>query len=208
MDLGRRHTHPIHETGRGWQKSENRHATPLVVLGIILVPAWSAGVVGLSWVGLAGMGLGWALLWLAVTDARSYLLPDKITLPLIAAGLFSGYLLHPAVFLDHLIGAAAGYLVLWGVAAIFRELRGYPGLGLGDAKLFAAAGAWLTWQGLPTVLAIASFAGLSMVLASRLAGRPAAAQEFADKPIPFGPPLALGIWLVWLYGPLMAGGMS
>lgn len=198
MDLVKRHTQPIHESSIEWQKSSNWRAGFMIAFGVILVPAWSVGVAGLSWAGLLGVGLGWALLWLAIIDVRSLLLPDKITLPLIVAGLAAGYALHPALFLDHLIGATAGYLALWSVGFVYKALRGHSGLGLGDAKLFAAAGAWLTWQGLPTVLAIASFAGLAMALIARsMDGRAA-----PDKQMPFGPPLALGIWLVWLYGPI------
>ena len=196
-----RHTQPIHERNNEWQKSSNWRAGPMVALGVVLVPAWSVGVAGLSWAGLLGIGLGWALLWLAVIDARSLLLPDKITLPLIAAGLLAGYALHPALFMDHVFGAIAGYLVLWGVGVAFEAYRGHAGLGLGDAKLFAAAGAWLTWAALPTVLAIASFAGLALALVNRMTDGAKAAEGKAE-PLPFGPPLALGIWLVWLYGPI------
>lgn len=201
MDIGRRYNQPIHKNSSGGQKSSNWHASPAIVFGVILVPAWSAGVAGLSWAGLLGTALGWALLRLAVIDARHLILPDKITLPLIAGGLIAGYALHPAMLPDHLIGAIAGYLALWGVGAAFQVLRGHAGLGLGDAKLFAAAGAWLTWVGLPTVLAIASFAGLALALVSRVVSGPGD----KNKPLPFGPPLALGIWLVWLYGPIQWG---
>lgn len=199
MDLGMRHTQPIHQSSDEWQKSRNWRAVPIVVLGIILVPAWSVGVAGLSWAGLLGVGLGWALLWLAIIDARSLLLPNKITYPLIAAGLLAGYTLHPALFMDHVIGAVAGYLVLWSVSVAFETIRGHAGLGMGDAKLFAAAGAWLTWQALPSVLAIASFAGLALALVNWITD----GRKGADGPLPFGPPMALGIWLVWLYGPIL-----
>lgn len=198
MDVGRRYNQSIHRNSSRGQKSSNWHASLAIVLGIILVPAWNAGVIGLSWAGLSGTALGWALLWLAIYDARHLILPDKITLPLIAAGLISGFALHPAMLADHLVGAAAGYLALWGVGAAYHALRGHAGLGLGDAKLFAAAGAWLTWQGLPTVLVIASVAGMALALVRRVTNGPG----YADTPLPFGPPLALGIWLVWLYGPI------
>jgi leader peptidase (prepilin peptidase)/N-methyltransferase len=203
VDVGTRHIQAIRENSSKWQKISNWRAGPAVVLGVLLVAAWSAAVAGLSWAGLLGAGLGWALLWLSVIDARHLILPDRITLPLIAAGLVAGYLLHPALLADHALGALAGYLALWGVGAVFQALRGHPGLGLGDAKLFAAAGAWLTWQGLPTVLAIASLAGLALALVNRVITGPG----YRDKPLPFGPPLALGIWLVWLYGPILWVGL-
>jgi leader peptidase (prepilin peptidase)/N-methyltransferase len=102
---------------------------------------------------------------------------------------------------DHLIGAAAGFAVFAGIAAIYRRLRGREGLGLGDAKLLAALGAWVGWQGLPTIVLYAALAGLLWAIAGALRGAPLHARHR----IPFGPFLSLAGWLVWLYGPLTLG---
>ena len=64
-------------------------------------------------------------------------------------------------------------------------------------KLLAAAGAWVSWEGLSSVVLIAALAGLVAAMLSRVAGRPIS----AGQPIPFGLYLCLGTWLVWLYGP-------
>jgi leader peptidase (prepilin peptidase)/N-methyltransferase len=72
---------------------------------------------------------------------------------------------------------------------------------LGDGKLFAAAGAWVGWQGLPSVLLLAAFAGLAGALVqARLAGG-----LDPERELPFGLYLAGALWLVWLYGPLGLG---
>lgn len=206
MDVGRQNNHPAPDRDPGRLRYNNRQAISGVVLGALIIPVWSAGVVGWSWAGLWGVGLGWALMWLAAIDARTFLLPDRITLPLLGAGLAFGYVLHPALIMDHVIGAIAGYLLIWSVAAIYQALRGHSGLGLGDAKLYAAGGAWLTWQGLPTVLIIASLSGLLLALARRsFAGQDLPKDPIPLDPMPFGPPLALGIWLTWLYGPITFG---
>jgi leader peptidase (prepilin peptidase) / N-methyltransferase len=63
-------------------------------------------------------------------------------------------------------------------------------------KLFAAGGAWVGWAGLPSVLLLAALIGLAAALAG---GRTLS----AVSKLPFGPALALAIWIVWLYGPLM-----
>jgi len=63
----------------------------------------------------------------------------------------------------------------------------------------AAAGAWTGWPALPSILAIAAVSALGFALSAR--GRQLA---LADR-VPFGPFLAGGLWLVWLYGPLVAG---
>ena len=70
--------------------------------------------------------------------------------------------------------------------------------GLGDVKLFAAAGAWVGWQGLPSVLLIGAAAGLA---AACILGRPKGARGPRES-VAFGPYLALGLWITWLYGPV------
>jgi leader peptidase (prepilin peptidase) / N-methyltransferase len=87
---------------------------------------------------------------------------------------------------------------LWAVGAFYRRVRGRVGLGDGDPILFAGAGAWVGVVGLPSVLLWAALAGLSVV-AARLILRKGVR---ADDRLPFGVFLAVGTWLVWLYGPI------
>lgn len=102
------------------------------------------------------------LLYLSYIDLRSFRLPDVITLPLILVGLcFNGF--SPLRFVtieDALWGAFLGYLVLWFLNALYRFIKKQDGIGMGDAKLLAALGAWLGWAVLPSLLLIASFAGI------------------------------------------------
>ena len=78
---------------------------------------------------------------------------------------------------------------------------GREGLGLGDAKLFAAAGAWVSWEGLPSVLLLAAAGALAWHLgAARWGGR-----RLEGRELPFGPYLAAALWLVWLHGPVAVG---
>ncbi len=173
-------------------------ATLGVLLGAISIPAVAFAVAGAGKAALLGSALGWALLWLAIVDMRRFLLPNRITLPLLAAGLFSGLILHPAHFWDHAVGAAAGFVLFRLVERAFRMARGNDGLGRGDAKLLAAGGAWVAWYGLPSVILIASLAGILQAL---FIGRFRSRQAY-KTPLPFGSALGLGIWLVWLFGPL------
>lgn len=149
---------------------------------------------------LLGAALAWTLLLLAIVDAENFWLPDQITLPLGGAGLLLAGLEGVARLRDAAIGAATGFLFFLALAWLYRRLRGREGLGSGDAVLLGAAGAWVGWIGLPSVLLWASLGGLSLVLAQALLGR----APKADQPIPFGVFLALGLWLTWLYGPLGA----
>jgi leader peptidase (prepilin peptidase)/N-methyltransferase len=140
--------------------------------------------------------LGWSLLALAWIDWQHMRLPDALTLPLLLAGLAATALIEPAEMTGHALGAALGWAGLRGLGAAYRRLRGYSGLGEGDAKLLAAGGAWLGWQALPTVLLLAALGGLLFAVALRLRG---GALGWRSR-IAFGPWLALGIWLVRLYG--------
>jgi leader peptidase (prepilin peptidase)/N-methyltransferase len=128
------------------------------------------------------------LLLLARIDARTHLLPDVLTLSLLWAGL----LWHAAEMGDMTLeqsvwGAAAGYMILWMPCALLSGWLGREMMGHGDFKFSAAMGAWLGCLTLPFVWLIAS--GLSLIFAlfaRRLTGRR------LNKPIPFGPGLALG----------------
>ncbi|MGF1641915.1 MAG: prepilin peptidase [Rhodospirillales bacterium] len=169
---------------------------PAIEGAAVAVALWAAAVVP-GWPLWASCVLGWALLALAVIDQRHRVLPDALTLPLLAAGLAVAWLLDPGAAIDHAVGAATGFGVLIALARIYRRLRGRDGLGGGDAKLLAAAGAWVSWTGLAGVVLVASATALAVVLARTLLGRPVP----GDEQIPFGPYLALATWLVWLYGP-------
>jgi leader peptidase (prepilin peptidase)/N-methyltransferase len=101
----------------------------------------------------------WSVIALAVIDQETGFLPDDITLPLLWLGLLFNLTstfvpLHEAV-----VGAAAGYLALWTVNALFRALRGIEGMGYGDFKMTAAVGAFLGWKELLMVILLSSIVG-------------------------------------------------
>lgn len=169
-------------------------ALELAALGVAL---WAAFVVE-GWLIWPTCLLGWALLTLAAIDMQHLVLPNAITLPLIAAGLAVAWLLDSASLWHHLAGAAGMYLAFRAVSAGYRRLRGRDGLGLGDAKLAAAAGAWTSWTGAPGVVLWACAAAFAFVLWRALRGQSVRARDR----IAFGPYLSLGTWLIWLYGPL------
>ena len=142
--------------------------------------------------------LGWWLLALAWIDVRRLILPDVLTLPLIVAGLLAAAVLDPDSLAERALGAALGYLALRAVAWAYLRLRGREGLGQGDAKLLAAAGAWLGAVALPQIILVAALSALLVAAALRLSGR----TMHAHSALPFGPFLALAIWALWLFGPL------
>jgi leader peptidase (prepilin peptidase)/N-methyltransferase len=102
------------------------------------------------------------LVYLAYIDLRTFRLPDAITLPLILSGLLVSGLSNQGFvsFWDSAIGAILGYLSLWLLNFLYRLAKRQDGIGMGDAKLLAALGAWLGWFSLPGILLIASLTGL------------------------------------------------
>ncbi len=170
---------------------------PGVELAALGVALWSV-LVAPGWLAWASAGLGWTLLVLAVIDQRHMILPDTLNLPLIPAGLAVAALTPAGGFVHHMAGVVAAAASLGAIAWAYQRARGRQGLGLGDVKLFAAAGAWVGWQGLASVLLIGAVAGLAAVFAlARVKGIPA-----PREPVAFGPYLALGFWITWLYGPV------
>jgi len=141
---------------------------------------------------VASIILAGFLLTLSYIDLRTYLLPDVLTAPLLAVGL-----LWSASFGEGLVGSAVaaliGFSFIAGLGALWRRLRGYEGIGLGDAKLLGAGLAWMNVKVLPIVLLTASGFGLMVVFGvaflKRLAGQ--------TKILPFGPFIALGLWFCW-----------
>ncbi|HUS53084.1 MAG TPA: A24 family peptidase [Thermohalobaculum sp.] len=170
---------------------------PGIELAAISVALWSV-LIAPGWLAWATAGLGWTLLALAVIDYRHMILPDVLNLLLIPAGLAVATLTPAAALQHHIAGVMAGAASLGAVAWIYQRLTGRDGLGLGDVKLFAAAGAWVGWQGLPSVLLIGATVGLAAAcVLARTKGAPG-----PREPVAFGPYLALGYWITWLHGPV------
>lgn len=145
---------------------------------------------------LGALALTWALIAATGIDFDHQLLPDQITLPLLWLGLFLNLWLELFVPLeDAVIGAIAGYGILWGVFQLFKLLTGKEGMGYGDFKLLAALGAWLGWWMLPVIILFASFVGAVVGVILIIAAR-----HGKDVPIAFGPYLAAAGFVALLYG--------
>jgi leader peptidase (prepilin peptidase)/N-methyltransferase len=136
-----------------------------------------------------------AMIALTFIDFDKQLLPDDITLPLLWAGLlFNAF----GVFADlksAVLGAAAGYLLLWSVYWLFKLATGKEGMGFGDFKLLAAIGAWTGWAMLPLTILLSSFVGAIVGIALMVL-----AKHGRDVPIPFGPYLAAAGVIALLWG--------
>lgn len=148
---------------------------------------------------VCALGLTWALIALTGIDFDTQLLPDRITLPLAAAGLFvnaQSLFVSPA----HAIwGYVIGFLVLWVVYFIFKIITGKEGMGYGDFKLLAALGAWLGPMQLPLIILLSSFVG--MIIGIVLLKVRKESQPFA-----FGPYIAIAGWISLMWGNELVAG--
>ena len=158
--------------------------------------AWRFG-----WGAAGGLALVlvWTLIALTFIDADTTFLPDDLTLPLLWVGLIANVWNTFAPLQDAVIGAAAGYLILWSIYWLFKLATGKEGMGYGDFKLLAALGAWLGWKMLLPIILLSSIVGavVGIVLI-------ALARRGRDIPIPFGPYLAAAGFIVLLYGHAIA----
>ncbi len=171
-----------------------RYPVVELVAGALAVAAvWQFGA---GWKGLAACAFLWTLLALAFIDADTQLLPDDLTLPLLWGGLVANLFGLFVPLASAVIGAIAGYLVLWAVYWLFKLVRGKEGMGYGDFKLLAALGAWLGWPMLPQIVLVSSVLGaVGGILMIVLEGRDKAV------PLPYGPWLAGAGAVALFFGP-------
>jgi len=144
---------------------------------------------------LAALFFTWILIALTLIDLKKQLLPDNITLPLLWSGILLSFFDIFTDLTSSVIGAMAGYLILWSVYQLFKLLTKKEGMGFGDFKLLAALGAWAGFSYLPQIILVSSvvgsIAGISMLIIGKTK---------QQQPIPFGPYLAIAGWIALLWG--------
>lgn len=187
---------------RGRCKGCQARISPRYPLVELLTGLLSMGVAmqyGYSILTLFSLVFVFALVALTFIDFDTQLLPDDITLPLLWLGLALNIKYGFTDLTSAVIGAMAGYLVLWAVYWLFKLVTGKEGMGYGDFKLLAAIGAWFGWQLLPAVILLSSVVGsvigIGLIL---LKGKT------RQTAIPFGPFLALGGIAALFYGQTLA----
>jgi len=144
---------------------------------------------------LAALLFTWVLLALTLIDLKKQLLPDNMTLPLLWSGIFFSFFELFTDLKSSVIGAMAGYLILWSVYHLFKLLTRKEGMGYGDFKLLAALGAWAGYSYLPQIILVSSVVGSVAGITMLLFGK-----TKQQQPIPFGPYLAVAGWIALLWG--------
>jgi leader peptidase (prepilin peptidase) / N-methyltransferase len=177
-----------------------------IFLGLALVAAVGASLVAVPGLeGLLGAFLAALMLAIAIIDSSRYIIPNELTAAALALGLLRAGAVGPEAGMTGVIWATlravAICLPLLALMEGYRRWRGRDGLGLGDVKLAAVAGAWL---GLVTIFAVIELAALSALGAYAVNAywrrRPMKATAF----LPFGLFLAPAIWLGWLAETLLS----
>jgi leader peptidase (prepilin peptidase) / N-methyltransferase len=148
--------------------------------------------------GLLGGGLAVVMIAIAASDARHFVIPDKLVLAALALGLVKISIVGgDAIVADigsSILRAFALAAFFFGFRAIYRWIRGREGLGLGDVKLAGVAGLWLSWMAAVIAIDIATLSALAGVLIGIARGQKINRQT----KVPFGLFFAPAIWAAWL----------
>lgn len=149
--------------------------------------------------GAMGAGLGLIMLTIAAIDARHFIIPDSLNAAALALGLVQAVILGGqerwAALVEACLRAAVLAVLFFLLRAGYARLRGWHGIGLGDVKLAAVAGAWLDWLVMPVAVEIAALSALGAYLAHHLLR---GGTLRATARLPFGLFFAPAIWIGWL----------
>ncbi len=173
---------------------------PAVELMAGLGAAYTAWHFGFGLAALGAMLFLWCTLALAFIDHATGYLPDDITLPLLWAGLLLNAAGAYVPLQEAVVGAAAGYFILWAINCGFRLLRGFDGMGYGDFKMTAAVGAFVGWKYLFLVILLSSCLGLVFGVLQMLAARQRWDLSFKFH---FGPCIAIAGIAALYFGPAL-----
>ena len=187
-------------SGLGSPSGAKAHALEICVVALLALVAIAASIKAVPGpAGYLGAALALLMLAIALVDARWFIIPDQLSAAGFALGLINAAVVAPqeigqAAALAFARGAALA-LLFYALRALYRRLRGRQGIGLGDVKLAAVAGAWLDWSTMPIAVEIAALAALGVIGVRHYASgqRLDAALKF-----PFGLFLAPSIWACWL----------
>lgn len=150
-------------------------------------------------------GFGWPLAFallitayfisMSFIDIDHQILPDTMTLPLLWLALILALNNIYIPLTDAIIGAAAGYLILWSIFWLFKLVTGKEGMGYGDFKLLAVIGAIVGWQKLGLVVVLS--AGVGAIIGGAML---LLQNKDSQTKIPFGPYLAAAGWITFIWG--------
>jgi leader peptidase (prepilin peptidase) / N-methyltransferase len=170
---------------------------PIVVAGGGIVVALISAVSLSPVAATASIALGLLMIAGAEIDARTYLLPNAVTLGSSAVGLaFAPVLdpLQPGMAVGEAVLRAVGTaLVLECIRRTYARARQRVGLGFGDVKLAMAIGVWLPVEEIALCFGMAASAALVLMLMNQLRGK----HVTGATKIPFGTFLCPTLWALF-----------
>lgn len=188
-----------------------RHCRQVIIPRYVLVEILVAFLFSMVWFRY-GIDLRTPIYWLMVAglvlgtfvDFEHMIIPDRVSIGGIIIGLGLSLLvpsLHGQTqmldgLVDGLIGAGAGFGILWFVGVAGKFIFKKDAMGFGDVKLLGAIGAFLGWQAVLFTIMLSSFVGATVGVTLILLKF----KELQSR-IPYGPYLALGaiVWMLWGY---------
>jgi leader peptidase (prepilin peptidase)/N-methyltransferase len=159
-----------------------------LLAGLCGDPAWTETT-------LAALCLFWVLVAVCAIDARYGIIPDSLVAALAAGGLIVIGLTGAPDLLRRLIETGVFFLAAWLFRAAYHRIRGFHGLGLGDVKFATAGVLWIGIAATPRLLLMAVISALASLMILRADGHSLNRQQV----ISFGPHLAVGLWLSWIF---------
>ncbi len=147
---------------------------------------------------VVGTSLALLMAAIAISDWRYYRVPDPLSTLALALRGVDLALVAPqaagAALLYAALRAAVAAMMFYLIRILYQRWRGREGLGLGDVKLAAIAGAWVDWPLLPYVVECAALVciGMALVRAWRTGGH-----LRADTRLPFAVGFAPAIFVGW-----------
>ena len=143
------------------------------------------------------------LIMIFFIDLENFIIPDTLNFSIMGLALLKNFLPNFNTSLIHeinqsIIGGIVGYLSIWLIIYLYKNLKKIEGMGLGDAKLMAGIGLLFGWQSIPFVLFVSSILGLFFVLPSLIKK-----QKNLRTEIPFGPFIILACLVYFVYGSLI-----
>jgi leader peptidase (prepilin peptidase)/N-methyltransferase len=166
---------------------------PLIELLTALIWAFMGWRYGLGVSAFAGAVFFTILLGITMTDAREYTIPDEFSLGGLVLGILFSLPGGFSTIASALIGAAAGFAILWVVGALGTRMFKEEAMGGGDIKMMAMVGAFVGWQGVLLTIFLGALLGTLVFVPLSFLDR--------KRLVPFGVFLSAGAAATWLAGP-------
>lgn len=136
------------------------------------------------------------LIWVSAKDWRCYEIPDAGVGLLLGMALLYLTLEAPSSIKSHALAALIIGTLIWGLGEVHFRLKRYEGIGIGDAKLFAAGAFLLGPLKLADLVLLSSLGGTAACLISLKSG------GSPKRGIAFGPFIAYAIFILFHLDPM------